>query len=228
MPTGLPELCFVCVGDRLDRMTPNSSRLNGRMLVSFRLFSTCRLLSAPPIVFAALCAFVPVPPALAAAQGTHLWTQSQMEEFEKGTPEGIAIDSDGHLRQRSGVTELSTTPSTFVWALAADKSGHMFAATGTPASVLRLAEKPGDKPFTLFETKDLASRHSCIGPDGALYAATLPSGKVFKLNPNATDKAGRIATPPSSSTPPMFAMPPQRRANPLPRSQIQSRITSGI
>jgi hypothetical protein len=28
----------------------------------------------------------------------------------------------------------------------------------------------------------------CLGPDGALYAATLPSGKVYKLNPSATEK----------------------------------------
>ena len=124
----------------------------------------------------------------ATAQGTHLWLQSQMEEFEKGTPSGVAIESDGHLRQSPGVTELLTTPSTFAWGLATDQNGHVFAGTGTPASVLRLGEKPGDKPFTLFETKDLTIQALCLGPDGALYAAGLPSGKVFKLNPAATAK----------------------------------------
>jgi hypothetical protein len=124
----------------------------------------------------------------AAAQGTHLWMQSQMEEFEKGTPDGVAIESDGQLRQGPGLTEQLTTPSTFVWALAADKSGQVFAGTGTPASVLRLAGQKGEKPFTLFETRDLSVQALCLGPDGALYAATLPSGKVYKLNPNATEK----------------------------------------
>jgi sugar lactone lactonase YvrE len=122
------------------------------------------------------------------AQGTHLWTQAQMEEFEKGTPDGVAIESDGHLRESAGLAEVATTPSTFVWALASDKSGHIFAGTGTPASVLRLGEKPGDKPTTLFETKDLTVQALRIGPDGALYAATLPSGKVYKLDPNASAK----------------------------------------
>ena len=124
----------------------------------------------------------------AAAQGTHLWMQSQMEEFEKGTPDGVAIESDGQLRQGPGLTEQLTTPSTFVWALVADKSGQVFAGTGTPASVLRLAGQKGEKPFTLFETRDLSVQALCLGPDGALYAATLPSGKVYKLNPNATEK----------------------------------------
>ena len=126
--------------------------------------------------------------AFAAAQGTHLWTQSQLEEFEKGTPDGVAIESDGQLRQGPGLTELLTTPSTFVWALAVDKPGTVYAGTGTPASVLRLAGQEGEKPFTLFETKDLSVQALCIGPDGALYAATLPSGKVYKLNPSATEK----------------------------------------
>jgi len=126
---------------------------------------------------------------LAAAQGTHLWTQAQMEEFEKGTPEGVEIESDGHLRQGPGLTELATTPSTFVWALAVDKSGAVFAATGSPASVLRLSPQRDQKPFTLFETKDLSIQALRFGPDGALYAATVPGGKVFKLNPGATAKA---------------------------------------
>ncbi len=111
-----------------------------------------------------------------------------MEEFEKGTPDGVAIASDGQLRQGPGLTEQLTTPSTFVWALVADKAGQVFAGTGTPASVLRLAGQRGEEPFILFETKDLSVQALCLGPDGALYAATLPSGKVYKLNPSATAK----------------------------------------
>ncbi|HVN93048.1 MAG TPA: hypothetical protein VMT38_05105 [Terracidiphilus sp.] len=124
----------------------------------------------------------------AAAQGTHLWQQSQMEEFEKGTPEGVSIESDGQLRQGPGLTELATTPSTFVWSLAVSKKGTVFAGTGSPATVLRLGEKPGEKAFTLFETRDLSVQALAIGPDGSLYAATVPGGKVYKLNPNATAK----------------------------------------
>jgi len=111
-----------------------------------------------------------------------------MEEFEKGTPDGVAIESGGQLRQGPGLTEQLTTPSTFVWSIAADKAGRVFAGTGTPATVLRLVGKKGEKPFTLFDTRDLSVHVLCLGPNGALYAATVPSGKVYKLNPNATEK----------------------------------------
>ena len=152
------------------------------MFQSFRFFPGLSAFLNLPIFMAVLAANLTVGVPSAAAQGTHLWSQSQMEEFEKGTPDGVAIASDGHLRQGLGLTELAITPSTFVWAVAADKSGHVFAGTGSPASVLRLSDKPGEKPFTLFETKDLSVQALCLGPDGSLYAAVLPSGKVYKLN----------------------------------------------
>jgi sugar lactone lactonase YvrE len=122
------------------------------------------------------------------AQGTHLWTQSQLDEFEKGTPQGVAISSDGHLREGPGLKEIITSPSTFVWSVAADKNGVAYLGTGSPATVLRVPQEKDAKPFTLFETKDVSVQVVKVGPDGALYAATLPSGKVYKLDPAAGAK----------------------------------------
>jgi hypothetical protein len=100
------------------------------MLLSSRFLH--RIPSAPALL--ALLAILPAGTTAissnAAAQGTHLWQQSQMEEFEKGTPAGVSIESDGHLRQGPGLTELVTTPSTFVWSLVADKIGHVFRRHG--------------------------------------------------------------------------------------------------
>ena len=120
------------------------------------------------------------------AQGTHLWTQSRVEEFEKGTPQGVSLSSDGHLREGPGLTELATTPSTCVWSVAVDKSGVAYVGTASPATVLRIG--PDGKPFTLFETKDVVVQAVRLGPDGALYAASLPSGRVYRLKTDATAK----------------------------------------
>lgn len=132
----------------------------------------------------ALLAFASVAPAF--AQGTHLWTQSRIEEFEKGSPQGVAIASDGTLHGAPGLKEIATTPSTFAWSVAVDKTGNAYVGTGSPATVLRIA--PDGKQTPIFETRDLAVQVVRMGPDGALYAATLPSGKVYKLNPEATAK----------------------------------------
>ncbi len=151
------------------------------------LRTSCRLTlpSALSLLAAVLTAATarPLP-----AQNTHLWTQSRLEEFEKGTPEGVAIGSDGHLRQGPGLNEILTTPSTFVWSVAVDKNGTAYLGTGSPATVLRIGTQKGEKPFTLFETRDLSVQVVRLGPDGALYAATMPGGKVYKLNPGAATK----------------------------------------
>lgn len=118
------------------------------------------------------------------AQTTQLWTQSRLDQFEKGTPKGVALTSDGHLLQGPSITPVLTTPSTFVWSVATDKDGVAYLGTGSPASVLRVG--PDGKPFTLFTTHDLSVQVVRLGPDGALYAATMPSGRVYKLNPAAT------------------------------------------
>jgi hypothetical protein len=153
------------------------------MMADLRWIFRSRSLLFSTMMSAALAANVP-----AFAQGTHLWTQSRAEEFEKGSPQGVAIESDGRLREAAGVHELATTPSTFVWSVAVDKNGTAYAATGSPATVLRLGAQKGAQPFTLFEAKDLAVQVVRVGPDGALYAAAMPGGKVYRLNPAATAK----------------------------------------
>ncbi|HEU5458522.1 MAG TPA: hypothetical protein VFU68_07875 [Terracidiphilus sp.] len=141
------------------------------------------------LAFVAVAGMVP----LAAAQQTHLWTQSQFGDFEKGTPKGVAIGSEGQLRAGPEASERLTTPSTFVWSVALAKDGTAYLGTGSPGTVLRVPPglvPPGKdaKAFTLFETKDVSVQAVVLGPDGALYAATVPSGKVYKLNPAATAK----------------------------------------
>ncbi len=148
---------------------------------------TTRLFPAPVLaLIAALPLTVGVTPA--SAQGTHLWSQSRFEDFEKGTPQGVAIGSNGDLREGPGLSDLLTTPSSFVWSVAVDKSGNSYLGTGSPATVQRSGSEKKAKPFTLFETKDVSVQVVRLGPDGALYAATLPSGKVYKLDANSTTK----------------------------------------
>jgi hypothetical protein len=151
------------------------------------MFSSSRPILA---LFAAACAAMMTPFGIQPlnAQGTRLWTQSRIEEFEKGTPQGVAIGSNGQLREGPGITDLLTTPSTFVWSVAVDKSGTPYLGTGSPAAVLRASAQKDGKPVTIFETRDLSIQVVRVGPDGSVYAATVPGGKVYKLPPNATTK----------------------------------------
>src|ERR1700743_1106593 len=119
------------------------------------------------------------------AQGTKVWTESHMEEWERGRPQGIAISSDGSLAAAPGSTLTATTPSTYVWAIASDKSGNAYVATGSPATVLGIGHD--GKSTTMFKTKDMSVQAVAVGPDGSVYAATLPNGKVYRIPAGSTE-----------------------------------------
>lgn len=136
----------------------------------------------------------------ALAQGTRLWTESTFQQLEQGTPHGVAIASDGRLLPGPASTLIYTSPSTYVWDVAADKKGNAYLATGSPATVIKVT--PAGKATTLFKTKDLNVEAVTVGPHGSIYAATMPSGKVYKLNPdtaNATDATAQVIFNPAQT-----------------------------
>jgi hypothetical protein len=136
----------------------------------------------------------------ALAQGTRLWTESTFQQLEQGTPHGVAIASDGRLLPGPASTLVYTSPSTYVWKVAADKQGNAYLATGSPATVIKVT--PAGKATTLFQSKDLNVQAVTVGPHGSVYAATMPSGKVYKLNPNtanATDATAKLIFDPAQT-----------------------------
>lgn len=143
---------------------------------------------------------------LAHAQGTKLWSLSTFQDLEQGKPQGVAITSDGRLISGPSSTLVATTPSTYVWSVAADKSGNAYLATGSPATVLKVS--PDGKTTKLFSSRDLSVQVVRVGPDGSVYAATLPSGKVYKLDPNTAnateDNAKVIFDPAATSEKPKY------------------------
>lgn len=151
----------------------------------FRLFARCTAL--------ALFAWIVILPlAVAHAQGTRLWNESTYDDFERGTPNGIAITSDGHLVPGPESKAILTTPSTYVWSVTADHDGNAYLGTGTPATVPKVTAD--GQSTTLFTSHDLSVQVVRVGPDGSVYAATLPSGKVYKLNPAESGKTDATAT----------------------------------
>jgi WD40 repeat protein len=124
-------------------------------------------------------------PHLLFAQGTKLWLQSQYDEFEKGQPESVAIASDGYLEAAPELHSVLLTPSTYIWSAASDSRGNAYLATGSPATVLKVS--PDGVSTTLFSSKDLSVQTVQVGSDGSIYAATLPSGKVYRILPGQTN-----------------------------------------
>jgi sugar lactone lactonase YvrE len=136
---------------------------------------TIALLSA--IIF---CTFVPS--ATAFAEGTRTWEQSKFEELTKGTTKGIALRSEGGLELAPAFKALATTPSTYIWSIASDPAGNIYAAAGAPARVYRIT--PDGQIATIFEPQELQVQALVVDKNdkkGIVYAATSPDGKVYRL-----------------------------------------------
>ncbi|MGH9564384.1 MAG: SMP-30/gluconolactonase/LRE family protein [Candidatus Angelobacter sp.] len=117
--------------------------------------------------------------AFAFAEGTSLWKETGYDDFERGTARGVAIRSTGQIELAPAFKALYTSPSTFVWRIAADRDGTVYAATGAPARVYRVT--PDGKSSVIFEPKELQVQAITLGRDGAIYAATSPDGKVYRI-----------------------------------------------
>ena len=126
-----------------------------------------------------LALFCPLFAAICWAQGTRTWEQTKYDEFEKGTSQGVAICSDGTLTLAPAFNALYTSPSTYLWSLAADAQGNAYAAAGSPARVYKLT--PDGKASIIFAPQELQVQALVVDPSGAIYAATSPDGKVYKI-----------------------------------------------
>ena len=115
----------------------------------------------------------------ASAEGTRSWEQSKFEDLSKGTATGVAIRSTGGLELAPAFKAISTTPSTYIWSIAADSNGNLYVATGAPARVYRIT--PQGQSSTIFEPQELQVQALAVDKNGVVYAATNPDGKVYRI-----------------------------------------------
>ena len=136
---------------------------------------------------------------LALAEGTRTWEQSKFDELVKGTPKGVALRSNGGMELAPAFKTLATLPSTYVWAIASEAAGNVYAAAGSPARVYRIT--PDGQSATIFEPQELQVQSLLVDKSGAVYAATGPDGKVYRIaaksssgNANKADAKTSAAT----------------------------------
>ncbi len=135
------------------------------------------------IAAAALFAGLAASP-LASAQGTRQWTTDRYDEFQRGTQDGIALRSDGRLEAGLAVAKLYTASESYIWALAQGPKGAVYAglggSAGGAAAVVRIAaDGTAEK---IFSGKEIGVQAVKAAPDGTVFAATSPGGRVYRLD----------------------------------------------
>ncbi len=134
----------------------------------------------------------------AAAQGTKLWTQSRYDEMERGTAEGVAIRNDGRLEAAPAAKVVYTASTGYIWSIAADASGNAYLgrAGTTSGSAIVTKVAPDGAATEIFAGRELAVQALKPSPDGSLYAATSPEGKVYHIK---SDKVATVVFDPATT-----------------------------
>ncbi len=117
------------------------------------------------------------------AQGTKLWSVGRYDEMQRGTADGVAIRSDGRLEPGAATSQLYAAGAGYVWSVAAGADGAAYVGVGgsTNGSAAVMRVGADGKAEKVFEGKELGVQAVRVGADGAVYAATSPDGKVYRL-----------------------------------------------
>jgi hypothetical protein len=111
-----------------------------------------------------------------------------MADFEKGTLARIAVSSEGHLSLAPKLTEIFDASVTYLWAVARDSKGNLYAGGGglgaAKAKLFQIDAQGRSK--VLAELDGFAIQAIAIDRQDRVYAATSPDGKVYRV-----DSAGK-------------------------------------
>ena len=144
-----------------------------------------------PLVFLTLCFFLLLMSNSLRAAGSRAWITDSRQDFEAGTLEGVVVSSKGDIRlglQRKAIL----SPARMIWDAHLTPSGELYMAGGDPTVLYRL---DGD------ELKEVDSSHSDAAFtaltwfDGALHAASIPDGKIYRLEGTNFRLAAKLPVP---------------------------------
>jgi sugar lactone lactonase YvrE len=110
---------------------------------------------------------------------TRTWSQGEFADFEKGIVKNLSLRSDGQLTLAPLSRELFDTSSAYLWALAQDSKGNLYAGGGNGAKLYRI---PPDGKGKLLADLDALEIHAiAVDSMDRVYAATSPDGKVYRI-----------------------------------------------
>ena len=82
---------------------------------------------------------------------TRVWTESDYLDFEKGNLKNLSLRSDGLITLAPEFKEIYDTSSAYLWALARDSKGDLYAGGGPGAKLYRLSANGEKKTVAEFD-----------------------------------------------------------------------------
>ena len=145
--------------------------------------------SQPPAVDATKPTLPPAPvaPALPdtsndkpVGRALQVWRQAGRNDFSLGKFNGTSLAANGTMRLAPTLQRVASTGETYLWALASDETGNLYAGTGNTGKVLKL--DPSGKLSTLVTLPAVTVQSLVYSKtDRCLYAGTSLKARVYRV-----------------------------------------------
>ena len=130
-------------------------------------------------IVVALLAFLVSAQAFAVAP--QFWRMRTAEDFLAGEIEGFAVTSRGQLKAAPAVQKIASFTDPFVLSQVTAPNGDLFFGTGNDGKVYRLR----GSDLKLIYTAGEPEIYAVAFRDGALYVASSPNGKIYRVDPDS-------------------------------------------
>ena len=116
---------------------------------------------------------------------TRIWEQQHQKDFESGKPENVSLSSKGELMLAPKLDAFfEDTKEIYVWCLAEDSKGNIYAGTGNGGKIYRINTDGESSLF--YDSPEVSILTLAIDPNDNIYAGTAPDGLIYKLTDSST------------------------------------------
>ncbi|HEU4401879.1 MAG TPA: PQQ-binding-like beta-propeller repeat protein, partial [Candidatus Polarisedimenticolia bacterium] len=114
------------------------------------------------------------------AVATQTWRQRERGDFDKGDLDKVSLSAGGEIRLSPRLDLLYEARQPYVWALAQDAKGLLFAAGGNEGEIDRV--NPAGRGEVFYRVEEPEVHALAVDASGALYAGTAPGGRIYKIS----------------------------------------------
>lgn len=125
-----------------------------------------------------LAAAVAAAPEPALAVSPKYWIHDSAADFLQGRAAGVSVVSDGSLRLAPKLDVVAQPEVPYLWDIALDARGRIYAGSGDEGWILRITENRAENFFRCDAIEVLAL---AVAPDGTIFAGTAPDGLVYRV-----------------------------------------------
>ena len=111
---------------------------------------------------------------------TSIWEQSSQKDFEAGTLKDVSITSEGDILLARKFDEFADLKEEiYVWCLAEDSKGNVYAGTGNQGKIYRIT--PDGQSSLFYDSPEVSILSLTVDANDHVYAGTGPDGLIYKI-----------------------------------------------